>query len=143
MSDNEKELARRMSPLALAFLGDAVYELKVRSYFVRMGGMTADVLHRRTVELVRADAQAKAVASLLPHLTQEEQDILRRGRNANAAHVPKHTDPVSYRHATGFEALFGYIYLCGDEKRLDEIFNLVLELLQTPEDGAARCTGPA
>lgn len=126
--DEARENARQMSPAALAFLGDAVYELRVRAYFVTAGRMPADELHRRTVGLVNAGFQARAAAALQPHLTAEEHAVLRRGRNLNAPHVPKNASPVSYRHATGLEALFGYLYLCGDRGRLEELFSLVLGL---------------
>lgn len=131
-----KEEARQMSPVTLAFLGDAVYELRARATLVRQGGRPADTLHRMTVSLVRAGAQAEAAGRILPLLSREEQDIFRRGRNANAVHVPKNGTPASYRRATGLEALFGYLYLCGEQARIDEIFGLILDFLSEKKKDA-------
>ncbi|MDR3553046.1 MAG: ribonuclease III domain-containing protein [Clostridia bacterium] len=138
MSDNgispsEKEKYRQLSPVTLAFLGDAVYELKAREQLVRQGGRPAGTLHKMTVALVRAAAQAEAAGHILPLLTPEEQDILRRGRNASTSHVPKNASPASYRRATGLEALFGYLFLCGEQQRIDEIFDVILGMYDRAE----------
>lgn len=134
--ETERERARQMSPAALAFLGDAVYELQVRAHFVESGHLPADELHRRSVTLANAGFQAKAAAELLSVLTEDERGVLRRGRNLNAPHVPKNASPAAYRHATGLEALFGYLYLCGDKERLAEIFAFILALCGRDKPGA-------
>jgi ribonuclease-3 family protein len=133
MSDNlimdEKNSldSRLLSPAALAFLGDAVYELVVREYLIKKGGMTPCQLHEKAVGFVRAAAQAGAVRDLLPALTPEERDVLRRGRNANSSRVPRSANPLEYRHATGFEALLGYLYLRGEHKRILEFFSIIAQ----------------
>lgn len=116
---------KRMGPLALAFVGDAVFELFVRERLVCRAERPVSELHRASVEQVCAQAQAGFVQKLLPALTEEEQDILRRGRNAHSNHVPKNAEPADYHAATAFEALFGYLYLCGRLQRLRELFGLV------------------
>lgn len=118
----EEEKAGLLGPVTLAFLGDAVFGLMVREHLIRSGIAGAAKLHRKAVSLVNAGAQAKAVDRVLPMLTPREREILRRGRNANTSHVPKNADLLDYRHATGLEALFGYLYLAGEKERLREIF---------------------
>ena len=116
---------KRLGPLALAFVGDAVFELFVRERLVCRAERPVSELHRASVEQVCARAQAGFARKLLPVLTEEERDILRRGRNAHSNHVPKNADPADYHAATAFEALFGYLYLCGSLARLRELFGLV------------------
>ena len=108
---------RTLSPLALAFVGDGVYELMVRERLVREANRPAGVLHKRAVELVRAEAQAAARERLLPLLTEEEAAAYRRGRNAHTARTGG-----DYHKATGLEALFGYLYLSGHIDRVRELF---------------------
>lgn len=114
--------ARQLSPLTLAFVGDAVYELLARCRVTQAGSAPVGRLHHRAVAYAKADAQAAAARMLAPLLTEEEADVLRRGRNANTAHVAKHADPADYRSATGLEALFGYLYLTGQDKRIRALF---------------------
>lgn len=116
------------SPLTLAFLGDGVFELLAREQIVKKGSMPVAKLHLKAVELVRADAQAALYEALLPLLSQEELEVLRRGRNANGVRPPKNADPIAYRKATGVEALFGYLYLCRRSQRLHELFQVALTL---------------
>lgn len=118
---------KQLSPLTLAFLGDAVFELLVRERFVQSGNAPVKNLHKKAVSVVCATAQSNAVALLEPTLTEEETEIYKRGRNANGHHVPKNADPVKYRRATGLEALFGYLHLCGRQERILELFNLIWE----------------
>ena len=120
------EYYRMLSPVTLAFMGDAVYEILVREYLIRCGNAQADRLHRMAIRYVKAGAQARAVETVLPYLTQEEQDILRRGRNANTSHIPKNADVLDYRHATGLEALFGYLFLLDRAERARELFEIII-----------------
>lgn len=119
---------RLLSPLALAFVGDGVYELLAREYLLAQGNAPVGRLHERTVELVSANAQAAAYRRFAAQLTEEEETVFRRGRNANSTRCPKHTDPAVYRRATGVEALFGWLYLTGQIPRANELFHAGLEL---------------
>ena len=114
-----------MSNLALAHVGDGAYELMVRSYLVSRGDKTVLKLHRDTVELVKAPTQAKFAQILLPHLTEDEQAYYRRGKNAHTHAAPKSASPKEYQMATGFETLFGALYLMGQTQRLQELFELL------------------
>ena len=112
---------RQYSPLALAFLGDSVYEILVREYLVREANRPAAKLHEQKIQLVCAAFQAQAIDRLLPLLTEEETAVYKRGRNANNT-VPRHTSAQDYHKATGLEALFGYLHLLGEQARLEELF---------------------
>lgn len=116
---------RSLSPAALAFLGDAVYELMVRAGLLRSGTMPAGKLHGLAVRKVSAAAQARCYDALSAALTDEERDILRRGRNAHTARAPRSCTPEDYRKATAIEALFGYLYLKGDTARLAALYDLM------------------
>ena len=115
-----------LSPGTLAFLGDAVYELFVRQQLVETANMPVNKLHLLAVEKVRASFQSNAYSIIEPQLTEEEQTIWKRGRNANGVKAPKHADPVEYRRATGLETLFGYLFLQGKMDRLEELFQMIL-----------------
>ena len=117
---------RGVSSLGLAHLGDGVYELMVRSWLVLHGKATSRGLHRATVRLVAAPAQAALTEKILPVLTEEEQDVFRRGRNASPHTVPKAASREEYQTATALEALFGYLYLQGKTERLNELFTLMM-----------------
>ena len=113
--------ARQYSPLALAFLGDSVYEILVREYLVREANRPAAKLHEQKIQLVCAAFQAQAIDRLIPLLTEAETAVYKRGRNANNT-VPRHTSAQDYHKATGLEALFGYLHLLGEQARLEELF---------------------
>lgn len=113
-----------LSPLTLAFLGDAVYELCARQRVVEEGNRPVNEMHRRTVSLVNAGAQSGAFERISEMLTEEELTVYKRGRNANTASVPKHADMADYRRATGVEALFGYLYIKGEIDRINQLFDL-------------------
>ncbi len=117
----------KISMLGLAHVGDAVYELMTRSRLCLEGHSSVLELHRRTVARVNAAAQATAVKKLLPHLTEEELALYKRGRNAKVNSVPHHADIGQYHAATGLEALFGWLYLCGKTERLSALFSLITE----------------
>ncbi|MBP3389274.1 MAG: ribonuclease III [Clostridia bacterium] len=110
-----------VSPLTLAFLGDGVYGLLVRERLVKQGNRPAGELHRESVELVRAEAQAAAMTRLMPVLTETELQVFKRGRNAHTSR-----SGPDYHHATGLEALFGWLYLQGDTARMQELFALAM-----------------
>ena len=119
--------ANAMSSLALAHVGDAVYELLVRSMLASRGPAAVQELHRQTVSYVRAEAQAKAAKKLLPLLTEEESAVYRRGRNSHVHGVPAHANPGEYHSATGFEALLGWLYLQGRTERIQSLFDALTE----------------
>lgn len=115
------------SPLVLAYLGDAVYELVIRTRAVNRGNTQVNKMHRMTAGLVKAEAQAKMYMLLEEELTEEEQAVYRRGRNAKSATMAKHATMRDYRMATGFEALMGWLYLNGRLERLTELVSLGLK----------------
>lgn len=116
-----------ISNLGLAHIGDAVFELLCRSYLCARGGKNVGNLHRDTIAMVKATAQAEFVDKLLPLLTQEEAAYYRRGKNAHVHAVPKSATAAEYAKATGLEALFGALYLAGKTDRLNELFRAVTE----------------
>ena len=118
-----------ISNLGLAHIGDGVFELLCRSWLCVRGDKTVLRLHRDTVELVRAPAQAKFAQTILPHLTAEEQNYFRRGKNAHTHAHPKGATAKEYALATGLESLFGALYLLGQTDRLNELFYTVMEEL--------------
>lgn len=120
---------RQLSPVALAFLGDGVFELLVRERLIANGTLPAHVLHRKAVKKVNAVAQSAAYERLEAVLNGEERAILKRGRNASTSKVPKSCTPEQYRKATAIEALFGYLYLKGEAGRIGELYD-VMEKLQ-------------
>ena len=114
----EEARARMLNPLQLAYIGDAVWELLVRSRLIYQG-RSARHVHKDAVKCVNAGAQAEAFRRIEPLLTEQEADVARRGRNAHAHHAaPKNQDAADYRAATALEALIGYLYLTGQEERL-------------------------
>jgi ribonuclease-3 family protein len=123
----EKRQIDAISNLGLAHVGDAVFELLCRSYLCAKGGKNVGNLHRDTVALVKAPAQAKFAEKLLPHLTEEELAYYRRGKNAHVHAVPKGATPAEYSKATGLEALFGALYLGGQTDRLNELFQFLID----------------
>ena len=117
---------RGLNPLQMAYVGDTVHDLYVRSMLLSRG-MAVGKMHRQAVRMVSAGAQARMLERIEPELTQEEADIARRGRNSQAKHAaPRHADPADYAHATALAALWGYLYLSGQTARLDELMKLAL-----------------
>lgn len=121
------EQLRAISSIGLAHLGDAVYELLVRTYLCAQGKVTGRGLHRATIQLVCAESQAKRAAAILPLLTEEEAAVYRRGRNAQVHTVPVHASRAQYGEATALEALFGWLYLQGEKERLNRLFCVMME----------------
>ena len=114
--------SRNASSAALAYLGDAVLEVLVRKKLVEDGLTSSKALNARALDFVRASAQAKAMAKLLPHLTEQEDAVFHRGRNHGHGAHPKGATVGEYRNATGMEALFGYLHMMGETARIDELF---------------------
>lgn len=123
-----------LSPLNLAFVGDAVYELLVRQELAKRGSMPMGKLHHLAVGMVCAEAQSGAVEVLLPLLTEEEEMLFKRGRNASGAGVPRHSDPAHYRRATGIETLFGWLYLTNRVERANELFAAIFAAQSRPTE---------
>ncbi|MDY4976205.1 MAG: ribonuclease III domain-containing protein [Clostridia bacterium] len=117
------------SPLVLAYLGDAVYELYIRSHLVSQGNYPVNRLHKAAISYVKAEAQSAALSALEPELTEEELRIYKRGRNAKPGTVAKHADVKDYHRATGFEALVGYLYLDGQTERLGQVLAATVRAL--------------
>ena len=122
-----KDEIRNISSIGLAHLGDAVFELLARSYLCARGKATGKGLHRATIELVCAPAQARFAEKILPQLTEEELAVFRRGRNANVHSIPRHASRAEYQQATALEALIGWLYLQGEKDRINELFCVMLE----------------
>ena len=122
---DKKELSvNEISTPALAYLGDCVLELLVRRHLVLSGIGTAKNLNKTALEYVCAPAQAEAVKNILPLLTEEEEGVFHRGRNAGHGNTPKSATMAEYRAATGMEALFGFLHLAGRKDRIDELFSI-------------------
>ena len=119
----EKANSLQLSPLALAYIGDAVFELVVRSVAVSTMNVSANELHKYTSSIVKASAQAEFVRKIKPLLTEDEKNILKRGRNAKSHSTAKNSTVNEYRKATGLEALMGYLYLEGQMDRLIELIH--------------------
>ncbi|MBQ9314115.1 MAG: Mini-ribonuclease 3 [Clostridia bacterium] len=120
----------QMSPLVWAYMGDAVYEKFIREYVIKQGLCKNGLLHRKSIKYVSAKAQSKIVHQLeeINFLTEEEKDIVRRGRNSNPHSTAKNADIIDYKYATGFEALIGYLYLEERHERLEEILKKCIEI---------------
>ena len=125
--DMDPQALQGIGVLGLAHVGDAVYDLLVRTMLVSRGHGAVGDLHRRTVSFVKAEAQAAAAQKLLPLLTEEEVAVYKRGRNAHVNTVPHHAAVGDYHAATGLETLFGHLYLRGERERLLALFAAVTE----------------
>ena len=121
---------RTYSPLTLAYIGDGIFDIVIRSVVVAMGNSRANDLHKRTSEIVKAHTQALMIEALEGELTEEEADIYRRGRNAKSGTMAKNASMSDYRKATGFEALMGYLYLKDDFERIVFLTKRAMELLE-------------
>lgn len=117
------------SPLTLAYIGDGIFDIVIRSVVVGKGNTKASQLHKHTSSIVKAHTQAVMIEALEPHLTKEEADIYRRGRNAKSPTMAKNATMADYRKATGLEALMGYLYLSDDFERVVELTKLGVQLI--------------
>ncbi len=116
------------SPLTLAFVGDGVYDLLVRSYLVRQANRPVGELNRRKVALVNCKSQARFAKLIMDSLSEKELAVYKRGRNAAPKCTPKNGSVADYHSATGLEALFGYLYMNGERARIDELFEMILNI---------------
>lgn len=121
--------AELLSPLSLAYIGDAVYELYVRTHIMKDENLPVNKLHKTATGYVKAKAQSDAIHNIESRLTEQEIAVFKRGRNAHSHTSAKNADIVDYRHATGFEALIGYLYMSGNKERLDEVLKMSVEYL--------------
>ena len=123
----DKQALLKMSNLGLAYLGDAVYEMMVRTWLCLHGKLTPGKLHRAALAYVAAPRQAALSEKILPHLTPEEESVYRRGRNVSPRAHPQGATRQEYQIATGVEALFGWLHLRGETDRLNELFAMMME----------------
>ena len=121
---------REQSPLSLAFVGDAVYSLYIREYFVKTKRYNINTLNKMTVQYVSAHGQFMALELIKDMLTEEEVGFAKRGQNASKASVAKHASVAEYRASTGFECLLGYLELTGQRERIEHIIGFILENLK-------------
>lgn len=122
-----------LSPLTLAFTGDAVFSLFVREMLVCDANRPVGKLHKLSVNWVKAEAQSKGMRAILPLLTEKETEVFKRGRNAHTSHTPKNQSGCDYHYATGFEALVGYLYLKDETERLTLLLNEVIKAIEVDE----------
>lgn len=122
------EVIRQYSPLALAYLGDGVYEVYVRNFALSQGNCQNNKLHEMGKKFTCCEGQAKILEGIWDALTEQEQEVVRRGRNAKSNSKPKNADHGTYHAATGFESLWGFLYLAGETERMNELFNKIIDL---------------
>ncbi|KAB8127750.1 ribonuclease III [Gracilibacillus oryzae] len=129
------EKAKELKSLALAYMGDAIYEIYIREYLIEKGNVKVQAVHHHAVQFVKATSQARVIQAWLDAdvLSDEERAIVRRGRNAKSGSVPKNTDVQTYRYSTAFEALLGYLYLDGQKERLGQLINDAIVLTEKGE----------
>lgn len=130
---NNRINADALSPLTLAFTGDAVFSLFIREMLVKDANRPVGELHKLSVGWVKASAQAKGMKKILPLLNEKETEVFKRGRNAHTSHTPKNQSVCDYHYATGFEALVGYLYLKDETDRLEFLLNEVIKVIGDDE----------
>jgi len=126
---------KQLNALALAYMGDAVLEQAVREHLIRSGRVKPNTLHNEATHYVSAKAQASILKTMTEQglLTEEEEAVMRRGRNAKSGSVPKNTDVLTYKHSTAFEAVLGFLYLRNEQARLNELLNFSIGLIDGKE----------
>ncbi|MBS7344807.1 MAG: Mini-ribonuclease 3 [Caryophanon sp.] len=132
MKELRHEDVKQLNALALAYMGDAVLEQRVREYLLRKGGVRPNTLHKAATKYVSAKAQSSIVLRMLEegYLTEEEQAVFRRGRNAKSGSVPKNTDVRTYRNSSGFEAVLGYLFLLEQHERAHDIITYAIDIIE-------------
>ena len=126
---DEKEV-NMMSPLIWAYVGDSVYEMYIRTYLSNITNLKPHKLHIKAISYVKAQAQAKILEEIMDELSDDEKEIVKRGRNTENHHLPKNASRTDYMYATAFESLIGYLYLTKQEKRLNEILDRCIEIIK-------------
>ena len=126
-----------LSPLTLAFTGDAVFSMYIREMLVCEANRPVGQLHKLSVNWVKAEAQSKGMHAILPLLNEKETEVFKRGRNAHTSHTPKNQSGCDYHYATGFEALVGYLYLKDETERLSLLLNEVIKAIEVDESEKA------
>ena len=116
-----------LSPLQLAYVGDAVYELFVRTYLLKKG-LSVNELHKEATKYVKAKEQSRIIHMLDEYLTEDEKGLVKRGRNAKTNTTPKNAEMIDYKYATGLECLVGYLYLSRQDSRLAELFEKIVKI---------------
>lgn len=126
---------KQLNALALAYMGDAVYEQVIREHLLRMGKVKPHVLHKEATRYVSAKSQASVIKSMQQtgFLSEEEEGVMRRGRNAKSGSVPKNTDVVTYNYSSGFEAVLGYLYLLRQHDRIAEFVQEAIRIIEEQE----------
>lgn len=119
--------AREMPALALAYVGDAIWEVYVRQHLLALGELRPHRLQMESVNYVKAKSQADILHFLMPSLTEEELSVVRRGRNAKSGTIPKHAEVIDYKFSTGFESLVGYLFLIEEFSRLRELIQMAID----------------
>lgn len=131
IKNNIKDIEIKMfNPPLLAYIGDAVFELFIRTLVVAEGSSQAGEAHKKAVSFVKAKSQAKIIEGIHDYLTEEEKRIVKRGRNAKTGSMPRHAEVMEYKYATGFECLLGYLYLNGQIIRLFEILSYAVKTMK-------------
>lgn len=125
----EKSSIKQMNTTALAYMGDAVYEVYVRKHVMQQGAVYVDKLHKMGVNYVKAASQAKAIKGIFDSLTLEEQSLVKRAKNRKVITKAKNADIFDYKWATAFEALIGYLYLCEEHERMEEVIRRGMEII--------------
>lgn len=125
--EKDIEEVKMMPPLVWAYVGDCVYELFIRTYLINTTKLKPHKLHIEAIKYVKAKAQAEILKKITDKLTEQEKDIVRRGRNAENHHLPKNANIQEYMYATAFESLIGYLYLMKQDERLKEILTLCID----------------
>ena len=126
---NQDEL-RSLNPIKLAYVGDAIYELYIRTYILDKFNLKIKDINKKCITYVKATAQAQIVNHIIPMLNEEEQSIIKKGRNAPIHSYPKNTSIIEYKMATGYEALLGYLYLDGNTERIEEIITAGINFIE-------------
>lgn len=119
--------AKMLSPLVWAYVGDSVYELFIRTHLINNSNAKPHKLHIESIKYVKAKAQADVLKKITDKLTEDEKDVVRRGRNTENHHVAKNSNVADYSQSTAFEALIGYLYLTKQDERLEEILNMCID----------------
>lgn len=132
LANNQKIDEKQLNSLALAYMGDAVYEMYVRRHLLQSGKVRPNQLHKEATHYVSAKAQAKTLHAFLKQnlLSDEETAVVRRGRNAKSGTIPKNTDVQTYRYSTAFEALIGYLFLAEEEMRMEELIETAFAFIE-------------